>query len=72
MKGKKILVLLLVLLLTATLFACGNNSSNEGGSDTPDATENEWPAAGSQIRLVITHGVGGSVDMAARGIAPFL
>ena len=71
MKGKKILVLLLVLLLTATLFACGNNSSNEGG-DTPDPQENVWPAEGSQIRLVITHGQGGSVDTAARGMAPFL
>lgn len=71
MKGKKILVLLLVLLMTATLFACGNNSGNQGGGTTPEADET-WPAEGAQIRLVITHGVGGSVDTAARGIAPFL
>jgi len=32
----------------------------------------EFPTSGKQIRLIITHGVGGSVDTAARGIAPFL
>jgi tripartite-type tricarboxylate transporter receptor subunit TctC len=32
----------------------------------------EWPEPGRQIRMIITHGIGGSVDMAARSIVPYL
>lgn len=31
-----------------------------------------FPEEGQSIRMIITHGVGGSVDTAARGMAPFL
>lgn len=32
----------------------------------------EWPEQGKQIRMIITHGIGGSVDTAARAIVPYL
>jgi tripartite-type tricarboxylate transporter receptor subunit TctC len=32
----------------------------------------EWPEPGKQLRLIITHGIGGSVDTAARAIVPYL
>ena len=31
-----------------------------------------WPEPGKQIRMIITHGIGGSVDTAARAIVPYL
>ncbi len=35
------------------------------------AGQTNWPAKGKRIRMIITHGVGGSVDLPARAMAPY-
>lgn len=58
MKKKLGILVLAVLLLTAML--CLSVFA-----------EAEWPEKGKRIHLIITHGVGGSVDLPARAMAPY-
>jgi tripartite-type tricarboxylate transporter receptor subunit TctC len=57
------LAIVFALVLSQPLFASG---SKEG------AAKAEWPEKGKKVRMIITHGVGGSVDMGGRGILPYL
>lgn len=75
MKERKSLIKLLCILVVAsmivTLVSCSKpaEQNNAGGETKQEVT---FPESGKSIRMIITHGVGGSVDTAARGIAPFL
>lgn len=53
-------------ILLIALVCCFSLSQFAVGQDTT------FPEKGKSIRIIITHGVGGSVDTAARGMAPFL
>jgi tripartite-type tricarboxylate transporter receptor subunit TctC len=64
----KLTGIFITLLLVLALVGCSNQQTQK--QDKPE--EIVFPEKGKSIRMIITHGVGGSVDTAARGMAPFL
>lgn len=68
MKKRWIFSLMAVALVTLLATGCGTNQTT-ADSSTSDAKEFKFA---DPIKLVITHGVGGTVDTAARNIAPYL
>lgn len=57
-----------VLILMAALTAVGAYAA---GNDTQPSQTINWPTKGKRIRMIITHGVGGSVDLPARAMIPY-
>jgi tripartite-type tricarboxylate transporter receptor subunit TctC len=65
MKSRKILVLASTAALVVGLSACSNAANGaKGGAD--------WPQKGKSIELIVAYAPGGSVDTAARVVAPAL
>lgn len=58
---------LLLILSIFSAFAAGQKEAPREGSSAV-----VYPEKGRQLRLLITHDLGGSVDISSRGIAPYL
>jgi len=66
---KKLLRRSTILILMAMLMLFGSYAA---GNDTQTGQTINWPVKGKRIRMIITHGVGGSVDLPARAMIPYL
>lgn len=73
MKRKTLVLCIAVLLLASAVVlpVAAAGKKEAGVSDSAAAQEMQWPEKGKRIRLIITHGVGGSVDLPARAMAPY-
>lgn len=73
MKSTKIAALLSAGLLLAGLTACSSSTDAAGGTSAPAAkAESNWPQKGKTVDLIVAYAPGGSVDTAARVVAPAL
>jgi tripartite-type tricarboxylate transporter receptor subunit TctC len=72
-RSRKIVAVGLALLLAVgfSLAATGQGEAAQpaGGAAAPKVV---FPEKGKTVRMIITHGVGGSVDLPARAIAPYV
>ncbi len=78
MKKKSVVLILAALLLAVVIclpVSAGGKKEGPAAGDAKTASaapaEMQWPESGKRIRLIITHGVGGSVDLPARAMAPY-
>lgn len=72
MKSTKIAALVSAGLLLAGLTAC-SGTADAGNTASPAAkAQSNWPAKGKTIDLIVAYAPGGSVDTAARVLAPAL
>jgi tripartite-type tricarboxylate transporter receptor subunit TctC len=72
MKSTKIAALLSAGLLLAGLTACSGNTADAAGDKPAAKAESNWPQKGKTIDLIVAYAPGGSVDTAARVVAPAL
>ncbi|HWP51765.1 MAG TPA: tripartite tricarboxylate transporter substrate binding protein [Clostridia bacterium] len=67
---KKIIALVLSLLLTMGLAACGNSASSSAASEKSSSSGSSWPS--KPITLVVPWSAGGDTDFHARTLGQYL
>lgn len=74
MKSRKIAAVLSAGALLVSLAGCSAQAGTSGGSGgkEPASEQSNWPEKGKSIQLIVAYAPGGSVDTAARVVAPGL